>query len=258
MSIVFHNLGDNGILNIEWSDKMPTPHIEALEKDIADVVLMPGDPLRAEFIVETYLEDVKLVNRVRNMLGFTGYYKGKKVTVMGSGMGIPSIGIYAYELFKFYNVKKIIRVGSCGAYIKKLKLYDIILAEDAYSESTFAYALSGYEGNVTKPSKKLNDKIETTAKKMGIPLHKGTILSSDAFYCEEDPLTRVPQGIKPIAVEMESFALFHIANVLNKEAACLVTVSDSLVTKEKTTSEERERTFTKMIQLALESIVEEE
>jgi len=233
---------------------MPTPHIEAKENSIAEVVLMPGDPLRAKFIAEEYLDNAELINSVRNMYGYTGYYKGKRVTVMGSGMGIPSIGIYAYELYKFYNVKSIIRIGSCGSYVPELKIFDIILVEKSYSESSFAYALSGYEGNIIESSKELNNKIEETAEQLGIKLNKDIILTSDAFYSEMIPLTRVPSGINPVAVEMESFGLFHIANVLNKEASCLLTVSDSFVTKEETTSEERQTKLTKMIELALESI----
>ncbi|MGI6324567.1 MAG: purine-nucleoside phosphorylase [Bacilli bacterium] len=233
---------------------MATPHIEALEGDIAEVVLMPGDPLRAKFIADNYLTDVKMINKVRNMLGFTGYYKGKKVTVMGSGMGIPSIGIYAYELFKFYNVKKIIRLGSCGGYAKELKLYDIILATSSFSESSFAYAFNGYKGNITKPSEKLNQQIEDAAKKLGIKLYKGTILSSDAFYNEEYQLKTAPKELKVIATEMEAFGLFHIAKSLNKEAACLLTVVKSFITNESASSKEREQSLGKMIELALESL----
>ncbi len=233
---------------------MPTPHIEAKEGTIAEVVLMPGDPLRAKFIAEKYLENVELINIVRNMNGYTGYYKNKRVTVMGSGMGIPSIGIYAYELYKFYDVKKIIRIGSCGGYVPSLNIYDIILVDNSYSESSFAYALSGCIENVIGASKTLNRQIEETSKKLGINLYRGTILTTDAFYSEVSPLTRVPNGIDPIAVEMEAFGLFHVANILNKEASCLVTVTDSFVTKEEISSTAREKSLIKMIELALESI----
>ncbi len=233
---------------------MPTPHIEANKEDIAEVVLMPGDPLRAKFIADNYLTNVQMINSVRNMYGYTGYYKDKKVTVMGSGMGIPSIGIYAYELYKFYDVKKIIRVGSCGGYDPSLKLYDIILAEQSYSESTFAYALSGYEGHVIESTKELNNHIEEVANKLGIKLYKGTILTSDAFYNEENQLKKAPGELNCIATEMESYGLFHIAKVLNKEASCLLTVVKLFKTGESATSIERERSLVQMIELALESI----
>jgi len=233
---------------------MPTPHIEAKENSIAEVVLMPGDPLRAKFIAEEYLDNAELINSVRNMYGYTGYYKGKRVTVMGSGMGIPSIGIYAYELYKFYNVKKIIRLGSCGGYAPNLNLYDIILAERSYSESSFAYALSSYEGNIIESSMELNHKIGETAIKLGVDLNKGTILTSDAFYNEENQLKNSPPELNCIAAEMEAFGLFHIANTLNKEASCLLTVVKSFVTNESATSIEREKSLVQMIELALESI----
>jgi len=233
---------------------MPTPHIEAKEGTIAEVVLMPGDPLRAKFIAEKYLENVELINIVRNMNGYTGYYKNKRVTVMGSGMGIPSIGIYAYELYKFYDVKKIIRIGSCGGYVPSLNIYDIILVDNSYSESSFAYALSGSKENVIGASKTLNRQIEETSKKLGTNLYRGTILTSDAFYNEENQLKNAPKELNCIAAEMEAFGLFHVANVLNKEASCLVTVVKSFVTNESASSIEREKSLVQMIELALESI----
>ena len=231
-----------------------TPHIAAKKDDIASTVLMPGDPLRAKFIAETYLENYKLVNDVRGMLGYTGTYKGKRVTVMASGMGIPSIGIYSYELYNFYDVDTIIRVGSCGAYTDKLNLYDVVLTLSSFSESSYAYNQSGCSDKILNADESINEKIRLKAKEKSIDVIEGSIHSSDVFYKESDNFKELYEKYNCIAVEMESFALFHNANILNKKAACLLTVSDNLVTKEETTSEERQISFTKMIELALESI----
>ena len=232
---------------------IPTPHIEAKKDDIAKLVLMPGDPLRAKMIADTYLEDVKQFNTVRNMFGYTGTYKGKQISVMGSGMGMPSIGIYSFELYTFYGVEKIVRIGSCGAYTKDLKLYDVLLADRAYSESSFSKTQSGtYDDIYTYPSFELNNAIEANAKSLNIPITKGTIHSSDVFYREHfDDYKAIFKNHQAIAVEMEAFALFHNAAMTGKQAACLLTVSDSLVTKEATTSEERQTAFTKMMEIAL-------
>ncbi len=235
-----------------------TIDIEAKKEDIADVVIMPGDPLRAKFIADNYLENAKLINRIRNMFGFTGYYKGKRVTVMGSGMGMPSMGIYSYELYKFYDVKKIIRVGSCGGYDQNLKLFDLILVENAYTESNFAYTVSSSTEKLMSASEELTDKIEDTAKRKNIKLMRGTILCNDGFdaYIDIDSvLKRVPSNIKYLGAEMESFALFHIAHLCNKEAACLVTVVDLPLRKEGVSAEERQKSLQTMIELALESIL---
>ena len=231
----------------------PTPHIEAKKDEIAKLVLMPGDPLRAKFIAETFLENVKQFNTVRNMYGYTGTYKGKPVSVMGSGMGMASIGIYSYELYKFYDVDTIVRIGSCGAYTDELKLYDVLLAKSAYSESSYALTQSGtYKEPYTYPTESLNTRIKENAKALNIPVKEGVIHSSDVFYRENfDDYKRIYKDYQAIAVEMESFALFHNARVTNKEAACLLTVSDSLVTHEATTSEERQNAFTKMMEIAL-------
>jgi len=233
---------------------IPTPHIEVKEKNIiADTVLMPGDPLRAKFIAETFLENPKQFNQVRNMYGYTGLYKGKKISVMGSGMGMPSIGIYSYELFAFYDVKNIIRIGSCGAYSEELDLYDVILVDDCWSESTFAKVQSGYEADVIEASKELNDKIASIAKGLNIPIHRGRIHSSDVFYRESfDDYKQIRDEHGCMAVEMESFALFANAKALNKNASCILTVSDSLVKGQETSSEERQKSFTKMMEIALE------
>lgn len=231
-----------------------TAHIEAHLEDIAKTVIMPGDPLRAKFIAETYLSDYKLVNKVRGMLAYTGYYKTTQVTIMASGMGMPSMGIYSYELFNFYNVDKIIRVGSCGAYTKDLKLYDIILVDSAYSFSTYAYMQNECKDNVLYSSKELTNHIETVATKLNIPFTRGLVYSSDVFYKAKDNFKELYKKQGCLAVEMETFALFHNANALKKQATAILTVSDNLVTKEVTTSQEREVRFIKMIELALESI----
>lgn len=231
-----------------------TPHNEAKKEEIAKTVLMPGDPLRAKFIAENFLEDYKLVNTVRNVYAYTGTYKGKPVTVMASGMGMPSIGIYSYELFKFYDVDTIIRVGSAGAYTDELNLYDIVLVDGAYSESSFAKSQNGEERNILHGNAELNNHIKEVANKMGINVHFNNIHSSDIFYKENDNFKELNAKYGCVCVEMESFALFHNANVLGKKAACILTISDNLVTHEETTAEERQNSFKQMIELALESI----
>lgn len=232
---------------------MPTPHNNAQVGDIAKTVLMPGDPLRAQYIAETFLENVQQFNTVRNMYGFTGTYKGKPISVMGSGMGMPSIGIYSYELFQFYGVEKIVRIGSAGAYSSELKLYDTLLVKEAWSESNFAKAQNGEKRHVLKSSKELNRKIVSAAKRLQIPLVTGRIHSSDVFYGSNPTrFEEIRDRFGCLAVEMESFALFHNANVLGKQAACLLTISDSLVTHEVTTPEERQSAFTNMMKIALE------
>jgi len=232
---------------------MGTPHIHAEKNQIAKTVLMPGDPLRAKYIAETFLEDVVQFNDVRNMFGYTGSYKGRKISVMGSGMGQPSIGIYSYELFKFFDVENIIRIGSCGAYTDELKLYDTILAKSAYSESSYAYVQGSEERDTLDASNALNQKLIEHAKTLNIPLHIGTIHSSDVFYREDgEQALNLAKERNLLGVEMESFALFHNANVTGKNAACLLTVSDSLVTHEATTAKERETAFINMMKIALE------
>ena len=234
---------------------MPTPHNQAKLGEIAKNVLMPGDPLRAKFIAETFLENVKLVNTVRNTFAFTGEYKGKEITVMASGMGMPSIGIYSYELYSQYGVENIVRVGSAGAYTNKLDHFDVVLAESAWSESSFAKTQNGYDKDTTYPDEELNKKIIETAKRLNIPLHLEKIHSSDVFYTEKNV-----DGYKEISakhgcecVEMESFALFHNAKVLGKKASCLLTISDSFTSDKKATPEERQTAFINMMKIALET-----
>ena len=238
---------------------VPTPHIQARKEDIAKYVLMPGDPLRAKYVAENFLVNPRLVNEVRNTYAYTGTYKGKAVTVMASGMGMPSIGIYSYELYKFYDVDSIIRIGSAGAYDEKLKLYDLILADSAYSRSSYALCQSGDTEEIQYPDAGLNYSIQDAGKRLGIPVTLGRIHSSDAFYCEPgQPGYEFYRKEKNcLCVEMESFALFHNAKVLGKKAACLLTISDSAVTKEETTAKERQNAFTNMMKVALEAAVRE-
>jgi len=231
-----------------------TPHIEAKKEEIAKTVIMPGDPLRAKFIAETYLKDYKLVNIVRNIYAYTGYYNDKQVTIMASGMGMPSIGIYSYELYKFYDVESIIRVGSAGSYTKDLNLYDVVLVNGCYSESSYAKTQNDCEENILYANSNLNFWIKKTAEENNIPITIANVHSSDVFYKENNNYQELYQKYGCVCVEMESFALFHNANVLNKKAACLLTISDSLVTKEETTSLERQKSFNKMIELALNSL----
>ena len=232
---------------------MPTPHNQAKVGDIAKNVLMPGDPLRAKFIAETFLTNVRLVNSVRNMLAFTGEYKGKEITVMASGMGMPSIGIYSYELYSQYGVENIVRVGSAGAYAADLDIYDVVLADSAWSQSTFAKTQNGYSEDKTYPSEELNNKIIETAKRLEMPLHVRTIHSSDVFYTEESVYEEIRDKYNCACVEMESFALFHNAKVLGKNAACLLTISDSFTSSKQTTPEERQTAFVNMMKIALET-----
>jgi len=235
---------------------MATAHNKANPGDIAKIVLMSGDPLRIKKIAEKYLDNPKLVNDVRNIYAYTGTYKGKEITVMAHGMGIPSMGIYAYELFKFYGVEKIIRLGSCGAYSPDLNLLDIILVDKSYTESNFSYELNNEKVNVVSSSKELNSILLDSAKKLDINLVEGNVMSTDCFdwYVKDINvlLDRLPKDL--IAAEMESFALFYLANMFNKEASCLLTVVDSHYKKEELSAEERESKLDKMSLVALESI----
>ncbi len=233
------------------SNNIPTPHIEAKMGDFAETVIMPGDPLRAKYIAENFLEDAVLVNSVRNMLGYTGFYKGKKISVMGSGMGIPSIAIYSYELFKFYDVKNIIRIGSCGAISRDVKLKDVIIAEGASTDSAFAsqYNLPG----TYAPIANFDLLYETyrTALNKGISVKVGNVLSTDAFYSDNSPWC----DMDILAVEMEAAALYMNAAHLKKRALCLLTVSDLIYGDEQLSSEERQTGFDEMVTLALESAI---
>lgn len=238
---------------------MATPHIEAELGEIAKVVLMPGDPLRAKFIAETFLDNPVQFNTIRNMFGYTGTYQGKKISVMGSGMGIPSISLYAYELYKFYGVETIIRIGSAGCYTEELDIYDTILVTGAYSESSFALYQSGNTDKIQKPNAEVTNDLKIAASKLGIDVHEGLVFSSDQFYFEEEMGNRNTQTAIDnhlLAAEMESFGLFSVANTLGKRAACLLTVSDSLVSHKATTSEERRSRLVNMIKISLEAAKE--
>ena len=231
-----------------------TPHINAKKGEIAKTVLMPGDPLRAKFIADNYLQDVKIVNQIRNMFMYTGTYKGKPITVAGGGMGCPSIGIYSYELFKFYDVDNIIRVGSAGSYKADIKIYDLILATEAISENTsFTELVLEEAREVMLPSKELNDKIIAAAQKLDKKLTLGRVHSSDVFY-SSIPLEKRIKNTQSLAVEMESYALFTNAEKLGKQAACILTVSDNLITNEESSAEERQSAFKDMMELALETL----
>ena len=197
-------------------------------------------------------------NEVRNMFGYTGTYIGHRISVMGSGMGMPSIGIYSYELFAMYDVENIIRIGSAGSYSKDVNLYEVVLADSAWSESSFAKTAFGYDEDVLLPSAELNQKLKDAAQRLDIPLVEGRIHSSDVFYRDSGvSFEDIFKDTGSVAVEMESFALFANARKLNKHAACLVTISDSLVTHEVTTAQERQNSFTKMMQVALELAIED-
>ena len=240
---------------------MSTPHINANNGDFADTVLMPGYPLRSRFIAENFLKDAKLVNHVRGVQGYTGFYNGKKVSVMASGMGMPSIGIYSYELYNFFNVKNIIRVGSAGSYNADVKLRDIVLAQAACTDSNFVkqFGLPGDFSPIADFG--LLTKAASVAESSGLTYHIGNILSSDRFYGDNAGLPDWKQPVSlwskmgVLAVEMEAAALYMNAARAGKRALAICTVSDSLITGEATTAEERQNSFTDMIRLALETAV---
>lgn len=233
---------------------MSTPHNEASDGEIAKTVLMPGDPLRAKFLAETYLTEVKQFNSVRNMFGYTGNYKGKKVSIMGSGMGMPSMGIYSYELFSQYGVETIIRIGSCGSFKEDVCLRDIIIVQGCCTDSNFAhqYELPGTYSAISDFD--LLEKAVLKAHQLNASYHVGNVLSSDIFYHANSNTTEKWASIGCLGVEMESYALFATAAYLNKKALTLLTVSDSLVSNEQTTAKEREKTFVTMMEIALEIV----
>ncbi len=233
-------------------------HIACTKEDIAPIVVMPGDPLRAKYIAENFLSEAKLVSDTRNMFIFTGTYKGVRITVMGSGMGMPSMSIYAFELFYFFGVEKIIRVGTCGGLIPELNVPDLILADSAYNEGNFAYSYNGDPTHLVFPSKSLNETIRSTAKDLDLHLYCGTVMSTEqfGFYSDnEHVLARVPKNIRIVAEEMEAFALFHIADSFEKEASCILTVVDSKFSDVFMSQEDREKSLNESITLALESII---
>jgi len=232
-------------------------HIEAKKGDIAEIVLLPGDPMRAKYIAEKFLENPICYNKVRGMFGFTGTYKGKKISVQGTGMGLPSLSIYVNELIKEYGVKKLIRVGSCGALQSKLKLRDVILALSASTNSSMNRRRFGETSYCPTADFDLLMDAFSTAKEKGINAHVGQVISSDSFY--EDYNKNIYEKVADygvLAVEMETSELYTLAARYNVKALSVLTVSDSLITSEETTSAERERTFDEMIEIVLDSAVD--
>ena len=232
---------------------MGTVHIESGMGTIADIVLMPGDPKRSEYIAKKFLKNYTLVNSVRGMAAYTGYYKDRLVTIFPSGMGNPSMGIYSYELFHNYGVEKIIRIGSCGVYLDDIVLNDLILVTGSYSESSYENQLVGEEVNLIESSDNLNLVIESVADSNKIKIIKGNIYCSDVFYESDYDYRKRALEKNVLGIEMETFALFHNARMLGKEATALLTVSDLFYSDEKLTSSEREKSLDDMIVLALES-----
>lgn len=233
---------------------MSTPHNQAKLGEIAKTVLLPGDPLRAKFIADTFLKDVKQFNTVRNMYGYTGTYNGKLVSVMGSGMGMPSLGVYVNELYKFYGVEKVIRVGSTGSYSPDCKLFDVIIAQGACTDSNFAYQfkLPGTFSAIGNFDLLL--KAYQTANKMNVPAHVGNVFSSDLFYSASPDEWKKWADMGCLCVEMETYALYCLASYYKKQALTILTVSDSFITKQETTPEERQTGFINMMKIALELI----
>lgn len=226
-------------------------HIGAKENEIAKTVLLAGDPLRAKFVADNMLENVVCYNNVRGMYGFTGYYKGKRVSVQGSGMGMPSISIYAHELLSSYNVKNLIRIGTCGALQPDIKVRDIILAMGACTDSSMnKIRFKGLDYAPTA-SFELLKKAYDIASEKGIDVRVGNIVSNDTFYYDDPNMWKLWASYGVLAVEMEAAALYTLAAKFNAKALTILTVSDSVVTGEETTSEEREKTFTKMVEIAL-------
>lgn len=234
------------------SSMIPTPHIGAKEGDFAKTVLMPGDPLRAKYIAETYLENPRLVTSVRNMLGYTGTYKGKEISVMGGGMGMPSIGIYSYELFNFYGVESIIRIGSAGGFSDKLQLKDVVVGMGACTNSNYAhqYGLPGTFAPIA--DYELMQKAIDIAKEQGTRVVVGNVLSSDPFYNADSTANDKWKSMGVLCVEMEAAALYMNAAQAGKKALCLLSISDHLYTGEALSSDERQVGFGKMMEIALE------
>ena len=233
----------------------PTPHIGATPDDFAKTVLMPGDPLRSRFVAENFLTDIRLVNNVRGVQGYTGNYLGKPVSVMASGMGMPSMGIYAYELYHFFGVENILRIGSAGSMQPQVQLRDIVLGQGACTNSRFAeqYGLPGTLAPLGDYG--LLQTAVQEAQKLGVRYHVGNLLSSDTFYSDDTTQTAAWQKMGVMAVEMEAAALYMTAARAGKHALAICTISDSLVTGEQTTADERQTSFTQMMEIALNTAV---
>ena len=236
----------------------PTPHINAKPEDFGRTVLMPGDPLRSKFIAENFLEDAVLINNVRGVHGYTGKYKGTKVTVMASGMGIPSIGIYSYELYNFFGVENILRIGSAGAMQENIKIRDIVIGQGACTNSAFA-AQYGISGNYAPIGDyKLLTLAVSNCEKLGARYHVGNLLSSDTFYSDDAAATPAWMKMGVMAVEMEAAGLYMNAARAGKRALAICTISDHLITHELTSAEERQNSFTQMMEVALETALDAE
>ena len=234
---------------------MPTPHIEAQPGDFAETVLMPGDPLRAKFIADNFLDDVKCVTKVRNMFGYTGTYKGKRISVMGSGMGVPSISIYATELYRDYGVEKIIRIGSCGAIRDDIKIRDIVIGMAASTDSNVNRQRISNVDFAACADFSLLKSVVDTAEKMGKAVHVGNIFTADLFYTPQPEIFATLEKYGVLAVEMEAAGLYGVAAEYGKKALTVLTVSDHIKTGEQTTAEERQTTFKDMMEITLESIL---
>ena len=231
-----------------------TPHNIAKKGEIAKVVLMAGDPLRVKWIAENFLSNVRLVNNIRNAYCYTGYYKNKLISIMAHGMGIPSIGIYSYELYKYYDVDTIIRIGSTGSYSKNIEINDIVLVDSAFSESSYAKLIGASESNILYPSSEINSLIQNVSFELGKNIKISRCYSTDVFYSNE-PYLDIVKRTNSQCVEMEAFGLFANALKLNKKAATLLTCSDSLITNNALSPEERQSSFKNMVILALESAI---
>lgn len=234
---------------------MPTPHIEAIDGDIAKIVIMPGDPKRCEYIAKKFLKGARLINKLRGATAYTGYFKNARVTVFPSGMGIPSMGIYSHELFDLYNVDIVIRIGTAGSYKEDLKVYDLFLADSAYSNTNYDEEVLGENINVINSSLELNTIIDKTSKELGLDLKRGRVFTTDAFY--SNPKTTMDYALKNDCsiVEMESFALFLNAKKYHKRATSILTITDEIYSGKQMTAKEREIRLNAMINLVLESII---
>ncbi|SFK64026.1 purine-nucleoside phosphorylase [Lachnospiraceae bacterium KH1T2] len=233
---------------------MPTPHNEAKKGEIAKTVLLPGDPLRAKYIADNYLEDVVCFNTVRNMLGYTGFYKGKRVSVMGGGMGIPSIGIYSYELYHEYDVDNIIRVGSAGGLKEDVNLKDVVIAMGACTDSNYAYQYELPGTFAPIADYELMERAVENARKLNAKVKVGNVVSSDVFYNNYTKVNEKWASMGALCVEMEAAALYMNAAAANKKALAILTISDHLFKPEKLSAEERQTSFKQMMEIALETV----
>ncbi|MDU9411793.1 purine-nucleoside phosphorylase [Pseudomonas sp. zfem005] len=233
---------------------MATPHITALAGDFAETVLMPGDPLRAKMIADTYLTDVRQVNAVRNMLAFTGFYQGQRISVMGSGMGIPSLSIYAHELFSQYGVQRIVRVGSCGSLQDGVKVGDLVIAQGASTDSVVNRKRFGGFDFAALADYRLLERTVRRADESGQPVHVGNVFSADLFYEPDLAWAARMTGMGVLAVEMEAAGLYGVAAELGRQALAVLTVSDHLISGEKLTAEQRQEDFHDMVRLTLDAM----